>query len=100
MKKDHFTTELTQTPGFTLDYEFTILSEMFIQNSYIKMMGWILGIIAFVLLFTSVMNYLLIIVGNLVTRSREMAVRNVMVQNQRIFMPSSFPRLWCMWGWR
>ena len=75
MKKDHFTTELTQTPGFTLDYEFTILSEVFTQNSYIKMMGWILGIIAFVLLFTSVMNYLLIIVGNLVTRSREMAVR-------------------------
>lgn len=75
MKKDHFTAEETQTPGFTLDYEFTILSEVFTQNSYIKMMGWILGIIAFVLLFTSVMNYLLIIVGNLVTRSREMAVR-------------------------
>lgn len=75
MKKDHFTAEATQTPEFTLDYEFTILSEVFTQNSYIKMMGWILGIIAFVLLFTSVMNYLLIIVGNLVTRSREMAVR-------------------------
>jgi putative ABC transport system permease protein len=75
MKKDHITAEATQTPGFTLDYEFTILSEVFTQNSYIKMMGWILGIIAFVLLFTSVMNYLLIIVGNLVTRSREMAVR-------------------------
>ena len=51
MKKDHFTSEATQTPGFTLDYKFTILSEMFTQNSYIKMMGWILGIIAFVLLF-------------------------------------------------
>ncbi|TFH78345.1 ABC transporter permease [Segatella hominis] len=75
MKKDHFTAVATQTPGFTLDYEFTILSKVFTQNSYIKMMGWILGIIAFVLLFTSVMNYLLIIVGNLVTRSREMAVR-------------------------
>ena len=75
MKKDHFTAEATQTAEFTLDYEFTILSEVFTQNSYIKMMGWILGIIAFVLLFTSVMNYLLIIVGNLVTRSREMAVR-------------------------
>ena len=75
MKKDHFTAEVTQTPGFTLDYEFTVLSEVFTQNSYIKMMGWIMGIVAFVLLFTSVMNYLLIIVGNLVTRSREMAVR-------------------------
>ena len=33
------------------------------QSPYIKKMGWIMGIIAFVLLFTSVMNYLLIIVG-------------------------------------
>lgn len=100
MKKDHFTAEVTQTPGFTLDYEFTILSEVFTQNSYIKMMGWILGIIAFVLLFTSVMNYLLIIVGNLVTRSREMAVRKCYGAEPKNIHAIIFPRLWCMWGWR
>ena len=61
--------------GIELNYDFTVLSDVYTQNPYIKKMGWIMGIIAFVLLFTSVMNYLLIIVGNLVGRSREMAVR-------------------------
>ncbi len=75
MKQDHFPLKEWKKAGLMLDYDFTVLSETYTQNSYIKMMGWILGIIAFVLLFTSVMNYLLIIVGNLITRSREMAVR-------------------------
>ena len=75
MRKDHFPLKEMKKMGMYLNYDFTVLSEMYTQNDYIKMMGWIMGIIAFVLLFTSVMNYLLIIVGNLVTRSREMAVR-------------------------
>ena len=75
MKQDHFPLKEWKKAGISLDYDFTVLSEMYTQNPYIKKMGWIMGIIAFVLLFTSVMNYLLIIVGNLVTRSREMAVR-------------------------
>ena len=61
--------------GIELNYDFTVLSDVYTQDPYVKKMGWIMGIIAFVLLFTSVMNYLLIIVGNLVGRSREMAVR-------------------------
>ncbi len=75
LMQDHFPLKELKDSGTSLDYGFTILSEMYTNNSYIRMMGWIMGIIAFVLLFTSVMNYLLIIVGNLVTRSREMAVR-------------------------
>ena len=75
MRKDHFSLKEMQKLGIELTYDFTVLSEMYTQDSYVKTMGWIMGIIAFVLLFTSVMNYLLIIVGNLVTRSREMAVR-------------------------
>lgn len=75
MRKDHFPLKEWKQSGISLDYDFTVLSKVYTQNSYIKMMGWIMGIIAFVLLFTSVMNYLLIIVGNLVGRSREMAVR-------------------------
>lgn len=75
MCQDHHDQKEMKQNGITLTYDFTLLSEMYTHNSYIKMMGWILGIVAFVLLFTSVMNYLLIIVGNLVTRSREMAVR-------------------------
>ncbi len=75
LMQDHLPLKEFKQSGFSMAYGFTVLSEMYTQNSYIKMMGWILGIIAFVLLFTSVMNYLLIIVGNLITRSREMAVR-------------------------
>ena len=75
MRQDHFPLKEWKQLGWDLNYEFTVLSEVYTHNSYIKMMGWIMGIIAFVLLFTSVMNYLLIIVGNLVSRSREMAVR-------------------------
>jgi len=75
MKQDHFPLKEWKKSGLSLDYDFTVLSDMYTQSPYIKMMGWIMSIIAFVLLFTSVMNYLLIIVGNIVTRSREMAVR-------------------------
>ena len=75
MRQDHLPLKEWKSTGISLDYDFTVLSEVYTQNPYIKMMGWIMGIIAFVLLFTSVMNYLLIIVGNLITRSREMAVR-------------------------
>ncbi len=75
MREDHFPLKEMKNMGIELNYDFTVLSDVYTQDPYIKKMGWIMGIIAFVLLFTSVMNYLLIIVGNLVTRSREMAVR-------------------------
>ena len=75
MREDHFPLKEMKNMGLELNYDFTVLSDVYTQDPYIKKMGWIMGIIAFVLLFTSVMNYLLIIVGNLVGRSREMAVR-------------------------
>ena len=75
MRQDHFPLKEMKNMGVELNYDFTVLSDVYTQDPYIKKMGWIMGIIAFVLLFTSVMNYLLIIVGNLVGRSREMAVR-------------------------
>ena len=75
MREDHFPLKEMKNMGLELNYDFTVLSDVYTQDPYIKKMGWIRGIIAFVLLFTSVMNYLLIIVGNLVGRSREMAVR-------------------------
>ena len=75
MREDHFPLKELKNMGIELNYDFTVLSDVYTQDPYVKKMGWIMGIIAFVLLFTSVMNYLLIIVGNLVGRSREMAVR-------------------------
>ena len=75
MREDHFPLKELKNMGVELNYDFTVLSDVYTQDPYIKKMGWIMSIVAFVLLFTSVMNYLLIIVGNLVSRSREMAVR-------------------------
>ena len=75
MREDHFPMKEMKNMGLELNYDFTVLSDVYTQDPYIKKMGWIMSIVAFVLLFTSVMNYLLIIVGNLVSRSREMAVR-------------------------
>lgn len=75
MREDHFSFKEMKKMGLELNYDFTVLSDVYTQDPYIKKMGWIMSIVAFVLLFTSVMNYLLIIVGNLVSRSREMAVR-------------------------
>ena len=75
MREDHFPLKELKNMGVELNYDFTVLSDVYTQDPYTKKMGWIMSIVAFVLLFTSVMNYLLIIVGNLVGRSREMAVR-------------------------
>lgn len=61
--------------GVEMTFDVEQLSESYTNDPYIKKMGWMMGIVAFVLLFTSVMNYLLIVIGNMVSRSSEMAVR-------------------------
>ena len=50
MRQDHFPMKELKQAGMELNYDFVVLSEVYTQNTYIKMMGWILGIIAFVLL--------------------------------------------------
>lgn len=50
------------------------MSKAYTQDPYIKKMFWILSVLAFMIIFASVMNYLLIIAGNMATRAREMAV--------------------------
>lgn len=66
---------LFQKAGVEVKMDFQLINKVYTSDPYVKMMKWILSIVAFVLLFTSVMNYLLIVIGNMVGRSREMAVR-------------------------
>lgn len=66
--------ELRQA-GVQVKAELQSMNEYYTSDPYVKTMKWVLTIVAFVLLFTSVMNYLLIVIGNIVGRSREMAVR-------------------------
>lgn len=64
-----------RSAGVDLQFVPYLLSERYTHDSYIRMMSWILGIMAVVLLSISVLNYLLITIGNMVSRSTEMAVR-------------------------
>ena len=61
--------------GVTMDYDLKLLNDIYTGDPYVKIMSRILLLLAFVLLFSSVMNYLLIVIGNMVGRTREMAVR-------------------------
>lgn len=72
---DNIGKSVIKKAGVEMSIDFATPNEIYNSDPYVKTMKWILGIVAFVLLFTSVMNYLLIVVGNMVRRSREMAVR-------------------------
>jgi putative ABC transport system permease protein len=75
MIKDNFPLKDLKAAGVDIGFSFTGISKVYTSNKYVKNMSWILSILAFILLFSSVMNYLLIVAGNMVTRSREMAIR-------------------------
>ncbi len=75
MMQDNLPVKELQKAGVKFNYTFQTLNDNYTSDPYVKMMKWILCIVAFVLLFSSVMNYLLIVISNIVGRSREMAVR-------------------------
>ena len=61
--------------GVDFGFSLTQISEAYSGTEIVQRMCWILSLLAFVLLFSTVMNYLLIVIGNMVGRFREMAVR-------------------------
>ena len=75
MIKERFPLKEMKEAGVKMNFSFTNISDAYTQSPYIKMMFWIMSIEAFVLLFSALMNYLLIVIGNMVGRSREMAIR-------------------------
>lgn len=75
MRQEKLPLKELKKAGVSLNYSFTQISKAYTSDPYIKKMGWIMSIMAFVLLMSSVMNYLLIIIGNMISRSREMAIR-------------------------
>lgn len=60
--------------GVGIDYDFKPLHEVHVGDEDTKRMMLILSILAITLLFTAVMNYVLIVISSLVNRSKEMAV--------------------------
>ncbi|MDR1500568.1 MAG: ABC transporter permease [Tannerellaceae bacterium] len=60
--------------GVEIGYSLIPLRGLHTSDSDVKQSMWLLGILAFALLFTAVMNYLLIVISSMVKRSKEMAV--------------------------
>lgn len=61
--------------GVEMGYSFRLMSDAYAQSPQVRKMCWIMSMMAFALLFSTMMNYLLIMMGNMVVRFREMAVR-------------------------
>lgn len=61
--------------GVKFNYSFTQVTEDYTSNPQIRTMCWIMSLLAIILLVSTVVNYLLIVMGNVVSRFREMAVR-------------------------
>lgn len=75
MIEENIDQKMLKGAGVEIDYYLVKTNEVHMESDFAKTMVMLLSILAAVLLFSMVMNYLLIIIGNVLTRSREMAVR-------------------------
>ena len=75
MMEQHSEYAEAEKAGVKFDYSFTQITEDYTSNPQIKTMCWIMTLLAIILLVSTVVNYLLIVMGNVVMRFREMAVR-------------------------
>lgn len=93
MLKDHIPAEVIESLHFNI--ELSPLSEVALSDSSIVTMVGIMGILALLMLMSASLNYLLIVVGQLAKRGREMAVRKCYGTSQagiicRVFFESLF----------
>lgn len=74
-RQQYLPMEEMKKAGTDLTYTFHALTEVHTGDDQVKQMTYLLGLIAFALLFTAVMNYILIVVSSIVNRTKEIAVR-------------------------
>ncbi|WP_455625962.1 ABC transporter permease [Parabacteroides sp.] len=70
----YFPPEEQQKTGVKIDFTFHKLDGLHKELPQVKRMTWILSLLAFALIFTAVMNYILIVISSIVNRSKEVAV--------------------------
>ena len=75
MIQTHYPVKELQQSGTWLTYKVTPISRYYTEADNVRQMFWILSLLVIILLSVSILNYVLIVVGNLVSRAREMAVR-------------------------
>lgn len=76
--------------GIELDNYLVKANEVHMEGDFAKTMVMLLSVLAAVLLFSMLMNYLLIIIGNVLTRGREMAVRKCFGAGNRNMLSITF----------
>lgn len=74
MLERHLNVKKLEENGVVLQLGMQKLTEVFKSSDNAKRMVMMLSLIAFVLLFTAVMNYVLIVISTLVARTKEVAV--------------------------
>lgn len=74
MQVRHQPMEKMKEMGVDLHYTLNPLQTIHSGDTNVKRMSLLLGLLAFALLFTAVMNYILIVISTLVGRSKEVAV--------------------------
>lgn len=74
MCKEKLPQDELRKAGVGLDFTFTSLATAHTSDPDVRRMSWILSLLAFLLVFSSVMNYLLIVVVGVKGRAQEMAV--------------------------
>ncbi len=74
MKEKYLPLDYLKEVGMSIDYSFFQLKEVYANSPETRRTVLLLSLLAFALLFTAVMNYVLIVISSLVNRSREMAV--------------------------
>lgn len=75
MQEKHQDMELMKKADVDLTYSLIPLTSLHSDNSDVKRMVLMLSLLAFAILFTAVLNYVLVVVSTLVTRTREVAIR-------------------------
>jgi putative ABC transport system permease protein len=74
MKERHIDTEELEKAGVAIDWFFVNISEIHKENPVVKQLILVFGLLAAVLLITSILNYILTTLSSLVNRTKEIAV--------------------------
>lgn len=74
MQLKHQDAEMLKKAGVELSYSLTPLDAVHDSLPEVRRMTWLLALLAFALVFTAVMNYVLIVISSLVGRTKEVAV--------------------------
>jgi putative ABC transport system permease protein len=75
MQEDNQPLEELRESGLELGYILKPFNEIHSGNTNIRNMNIVLSLIAFILIFTALMNYILIVISTLISKGKEVAIR-------------------------